>query len=214
MKQLFPGKYPLWAKVYRVYKEFRSSCWHNGLILNFTPLQKHLHALHEAQLYKWAGWRSPEQAWLECPNPSWLLSWASHTSRNTHEQVLRAACRCVRLWQSKAFTPELEAIQLRAIEAAENWLASPSEETLGQAKAVYGDILKTPGVFDKQILQNVCRSLVPAGNLISMVVDPTCFDGFAGQCLDEVVRTPDSADLQAQMCEIIHNHLVCPYVKA
>ncbi len=98
-----------------------------------TELQKHLHEIGACpEARRWAGDRTFEQAWSESLRADWLLWWAGRCGVD-RKLLVQCACQCAR--RALRFAPEGELRPLRAIEAAEAWIANPCAETARAAGA-------------------------------------------------------------------------------
>ena len=95
-----------------------------------TKLQQHLADIGACpKACKWAGDRTPEQAWNESPRADWLLWWAGEREVD-RRKLVRAACLCAR--RALRFVPAEELRPLKAIETAEAWCegkATPENTT-------------------------------------------------------------------------------------
>lgn len=72
----------------------------------------------------WAGTRSPEHAWRDCPKPSWLL-WAAARVGVDKSMFVEVAVRSAR--RVLHLIPDDEKRPLLAIQAAEAWLKNPEQ---------------------------------------------------------------------------------------
>ena len=101
---------------------------------NQTTLWQHLESLRACkEAMSWIGARTAREAWDQCPRADWLLWWAARTPANTRMQLVRAAAACART--ALVFVPDGEDKPRLAIEAAENWAASPSAAAAAYAAA-------------------------------------------------------------------------------
>jgi hypothetical protein len=89
-----------------------------------TPFQLHLKSLNACpDARQWAGPRTAKQAWDECERADWLLWWAARDGASK-QQIVAVACEIARTVLHLSKTPKA----LMAIEAAEKWVANPTEE--------------------------------------------------------------------------------------
>lgn len=73
-----------------------------------------------AEGIEWAGDKTLEQIWAECPRIDWLL-WLAGKLEIDHKKIVRVACGCARLALPYVAAGELRS--LAAIELAERWAA-------------------------------------------------------------------------------------------
>src|ERR1700679_1141953 len=89
-----------------------------------TPFQLHLKSISACpDARQWAGSRTAKQAWDECERADWLLWWAARDGASK-QQIVAVACEIARTVLHLSKTPKA----LMAIEAAEKWVANPTEE--------------------------------------------------------------------------------------
>lgn len=98
-----------------------------------TPLREWLIA-HRAceDALDWVGERDAAAAWRECDRGNWLL-WAADRAGADRRKLVVAAAACARLVVH--LVPDGDERPLRAIEAAEDWIADPSAEAVAVTRS-------------------------------------------------------------------------------
>jgi hypothetical protein len=81
---------------------------------------------------KWAGDRTLEEIWRECPRIDWLF-WVTGKLEIDCKPIVLTACKCARL--ALPYVPDGEMRPLAAIEIAERWANGDSTITLEQVRA-------------------------------------------------------------------------------
>ena len=95
--------------------------------MTITTAKQHLRAIGAcSEAREWAGERTAQQCWDECPRADWLLWWAENTEANSNMAIAKAGCACARsvlhLVTAGEDRPRL------AIDAKERWIEDPSVE--------------------------------------------------------------------------------------
>ena len=98
-----------------------------------TLLQTHLKSIGAcADARKWAGNRTPQQAWDECERHDWLLWWATRTLVNTRQQIVLVACDFAET--AFKYLPKGENRPQELVAALRDWADKPTDKKLEHIK--------------------------------------------------------------------------------